>query len=161
MNNQHGFTLLEILVVVVLIAISVTFVGFSINQDVDEIAKLESRRFISLVEQLREEAVLSGKNYAVEVDTADRSYQFHEYTDKLNAMDEGDVFRKRSFPENIDVLYQLPVKPKAGQKPLVVVDAFGQISLFTLTLSGENRKFRIEVDPDQNLVMNELGLDDD
>ena len=66
-GDQGGFTLLEIMVVVVLIALTVTLVGMNLGRDTDQIAQLEATRFARLLSQVRDESVLTGKSYAIEL----------------------------------------------------------------------------------------------
>ena len=96
---QRGFTLLEIMVVVVLIALTVTLVGLNLNRDLDQIAGLEAERFAKLLEHLRYESVLTGKSYAIEVDEQKKIYRFLESSDKWLPIKNDDLLRPRKIPD--------------------------------------------------------------
>lgn len=150
-RSQAGFTLLEIMVVMVLIAISVTFVVLNLDRDTDGVAELEARRFASLVEQARDESVLSGRPYAVHVDPAARSYEFLQHGEQWSPVDNDDVFRPRHFPEDLAVSFKILDGPESGG--LLVIEGLGEITPFMLTVQGDSRRYRVSVDDGQNVIV--------
>lgn len=65
--------------VVLLIAISATFVVLNLERDTDALAHLETERFARLIEQAREESIVSGRAYAVSVAPDQHYYEFLQY----------------------------------------------------------------------------------
>ena len=51
-QRQRGFTLIEIMVVVVIAAVMVSLVGIRINRDNDRIASLEANRFMAILNEV-------------------------------------------------------------------------------------------------------------
>ena len=65
--QQYGFTLLELLVVVVIVAILFTYTTLAIRSDsYEDIIKKEAYRLERLIELCLEEAILRGEEYALE-----------------------------------------------------------------------------------------------
>lgn len=150
---QSGFTLVEIMVVVVLIAITATFAVVNLQRDVDQVAELEARRFAQLIEQAREESILSGRPYAVEVDPDANSYRFLVHRSGWTPVEDDDVFRPRRFPSDLAVSFTTGGAPDA--QDLLVIEGLGEISAFELSLRGSSRRYTVRLDEDQQVVVTE------
>lgn len=116
--NHGGFTLIEILVVVVIVAIvtSIAVLSLGILGD-DREMRTEARRLMSLVEVAQDEAMLQGREFGLEVMTG--SYRFVEYdafTGQWTEMFDDDILRLRRLPEDMEFELYLD-----GQR--VVLDA--------------------------------------
>lgn len=66
--RQHGFTLIEILVVLVIIGIMVGLIGVRMMPDDDRAVRNEAERLSLLLEQARDQAVASGEPIAFSVE---------------------------------------------------------------------------------------------
>ena len=64
----RGFTLLELMVVIVLIGILAGMVRFATGPSPSREARQQARDFVAVVQQLRERAVLDGQEYGVRVE---------------------------------------------------------------------------------------------
>lgn len=64
----RGFTLLELMVVIVLIGILAGMVRFATGPSPAREARQQARDFVAVVQQLRERAVLDGQEYGVRVE---------------------------------------------------------------------------------------------
>lgn len=151
MTRQAGFTLLEIMVVVVLIAISATFAVINLDRNNDDIAELEARRFAQLVEHARDESILSGRPYAVQVDPDDRSYTFLQHGEEWTQVENDDVFRRRELPEDLVMAFE--TSGDTGTEGLLIIEGLGVISPFVLTVRGDTRAYRVSVDEAQNVIV--------
>ena len=100
---QHGFTLLELMVVVVIAALLFTFVALSINPNTaEDNLKQEALRFNRLLQLLLEEAVLKGEDYGIEF--APREYRFLRLEQNQWTPIENDkILRKRKLPEEMEM----------------------------------------------------------
>ncbi len=103
-NRTAGFTLIEILVVVVIIAtiMSITLLSFGVLGN-DRILRTEGQRVAALVEVAQDDAVMQGREFALEFMTA--SYRFVEYdalTGQWMEIPGDDTLRLRSLPEDLE-----------------------------------------------------------
>lgn len=150
-SRESGFTLIEILVVMALIAISVTFVLLNLQRDTDGIAKLEARRFAGLIEQARDESILSGHPYAVQVDPRGRTYTFLQHDKQWTEVKNDDVFRQRRFPQDLGISFKTLNGPDSNG--LLVIEGLGEITPFILTIRGKSLVYQVSVDNSQNVTI--------
>lgn len=156
---QRGFTLLEIMVVVVLIALTVTLVGLNLNRDLDQIASLEAERFAKLLEHLRDESVLTGKSYAIEVDEQKNVYRFLESADKWLPVKNDDLLRPRRFPEYLSVKMDVFQKGEDDSSEYLIVQGLGEITPFQLVVAGEEYLHIVKLDDSFNVMVEQVDPD--
>src|SRR5262245_61271390 len=103
-HRVSGFTLLEILVVIVIIGIIVSMAVISVNvlgrdRQMDE----EARRLQAVLSQAREDAMLQGRDVGLRLDM--RGYDFVRYDSRQDRWDTvpGDpLLRERAWPEGLE-----------------------------------------------------------
>jgi len=107
-QHQRGFTLLELLVVVVVVAILFTYTTLAIRTDAPaDIIKKEAQRFERLVQLALEEAILRGEEYALEVNIDGyRFLRFSEEEQWLPITDDK-ILRTRQLPLDMELEMQL------------------------------------------------------
>ncbi len=105
--QQKGFTLLELLVVVVIVAILFSYTTLAIRGDSPEdLIKEESSRLKRLVELALEESILRGEEYGIEVHQ--NGYQFLRYTQNQWEPIAGDrILRQRTLPNDMELEMRL------------------------------------------------------
>jgi general secretion pathway protein H len=103
-RNASGFTLLELLVVVIIIAIIVSMAVLSVGLvDDDRGMRTEAQRLASLVQLAQDEAMLQGREFGVEVMLS--SYRFVEYdpfTNQWQTIPDDELLRQRELPEQLE-----------------------------------------------------------
>jgi general secretion pathway protein H len=161
--RSKGFTLVEILVVVVVIAIVVSLAVLSVgvtgrDSQLDE----ESRRIEGLIGLLHERALLEGRDFGLRIEPA--AYEFVVYEtrrDRWLTLDQEHEFRHRVLPAGVTFQLQLDsqivvikaidrnlagdVPPPA---PQVAIAASGEGTPFRLTLVREGTAAKASVDGD-------------
>jgi general secretion pathway protein H len=161
--RSKGFTLVEILVVVVIMAIVISLAILSIGSagrdtQLDE----ESRRIEGLVGLLHERALLEGRDFGLRIEPA--AYEFVVYDsrrDRWTTLDQEREFRHRDLPAGISfelkldsqvvVLKPLPRQlsaDDAASAPQLAIAASGEGTPFSLSLSRQGTKSRAVVDGD-------------
>lgn len=103
-SEHRGFTLIEIMVVMVIIVVGTSIALLSVNILGDERdIELEARRLATLIETVADEAELQGRDFGLEF--IRQGYRFVEYDPFLNTWAEivgDDLLRPRSLPENLE-----------------------------------------------------------
>ena len=109
-NNQQGFTLLEIMLVIVLIGIATSAVVMTLpskgNKESD--AKWQTQHFVTLFQFAEDEALMTGREFALVF--KGNSYQFTTYDYKKKkwlAIKEGNLSKKRELQGALRLKYTL------------------------------------------------------
>ena len=147
--RSKGFTLVEILVVVVIMAIVISLAILSIgttgrDTQLDE----ESRRIEGLVSLLHERALLEGRDFGVRIEPA--AYEFVVYEPRRDlwmTLDQEHEFRHRDLPKGLRFQLELDsqivviksidrnlASKEAPPGPQVAIAASGEGTPFRLTL---------------------------
>ena len=163
MIRAKGFTLVEILVVVVIMAVVISLAVLSIgvtgrDSQLDE----ETRRIEGLVGLLHERAVLEGRDFGLRVQPT--RYEFLVYVparDRWERMDQEREFRRRELPKGLSFQLQLdsqtvvlkPDDPNLSSNqvlsnPQIAIAASGDGTPFRLTLLREQTRAQASVDGD-------------
>ena len=104
-HRQPGFTLIELLVVIVIIGtiVSIALLSVGVGGDDDDVDR-ERRRFASLIEIVRDEAMLQGREFGIEVML--NSYRFVEFDPLARQWVEppfDELYALRELPEGIEL----------------------------------------------------------
>jgi general secretion pathway protein H len=160
--RSKGFTLVEILVVVVIMAIVISIAILAISTtgrdpQLDE----ESRRIEGLVGLLHERALLEGRDFGLRIEPS--AYEFVIYDarrDRWTTFDQEHEFRHRDLPKGVSFQLELDshvvvIKPidrslstNAPAAPQLAIAASGEGTPFRLTLLRAGTASRASVDGD-------------
>ena len=101
-RHGTGFTLIELMVVIVIISIMFTFATLAIRSDTpQEIIHREALRFERLVELALEEATLRGEEYALEIYID--GYRFYRFENAWIPLSDDTLLRDRELPEDMEI----------------------------------------------------------
>jgi general secretion pathway protein H len=160
--RSKGFTLVEILIVMLIITVVVSLTVLSVTStgrdgQLDE----ESRRIEGLVGLLHERALLEGRDFGVLIEPA--AYQFVVYDTRRNlwlTLDQESEFRHRDLPKGISFQLQLDsqtvvIKPidrnlsnGAPPNPQIAIAASGEGTPFRLILQRDATQAKAAVSGD-------------
>jgi len=102
-RQQYGFTLIELMVVVVIVAILFSYTTLAIRNDsAEDLIKKEALRLERLVQLALEEAILRGEEYAIEIHLD--GYRFLRFTEnQWRPLSNDRVFRERELPLDMEL----------------------------------------------------------
>jgi general secretion pathway protein H len=148
---QRGFTLLELMVVIVIIGVILTFAGLSTGGDSRaEQMQREATRLIALIDMASEQAILRSEQLAVRF--GDEDYEFMLLQEgKWAALQDDGPLRARELPKGIELRLELEENPPPGLKaedaeaPQVFLLSSGEMTPFTLTFSAPESEQRYVV----------------
>ncbi len=102
-SRTCGFTLLELLVVVVIVAILFTYTTLAIRSDSPEdIIKKEAQRMERLVQLALEESILRGEEYGIEIFLD--GYRFLRFTkNQWQPLSNDKILRQRELPLDMEI----------------------------------------------------------
>lgn len=152
-RRPAGFTLLEMLVVVAIVGIVITFAVLAIGGDrrAEELER-ESRQFAELLRLGSEQALLRGEEWAVQL--GPEEYRFLVYTDAGWAvLDDDDLFRARELAEDTRLEVELEGRELALEttdeiKPTLLLLSSGETSPFVVVFAAEATEQRYQVSTD-------------
>jgi len=141
-KNNKGFTLIEIMVVVVIVAVLISAVTLSFPPVGDKLLKEHADRFSALVVLAQDEAILQSNELAVEV-TPD-GYSFYQNINNSWQALSQTPFTKRSLPKEISSKIYLDgilidLKDREESKPQVVILSSGEMTPFTYELKFKDQ----------------------
>lgn len=143
-KGEHGFTLLELLAVLFIIGIIVSFAGLSVGQRTSRAAQDEAERLYGLVRMAGEETVLQGRELAVEFTR--ESYRFLELSNdnQWAPVEEDTLFRERKLPPEVSV--ELLIEGAAASfgdeknLPRIFVLSSGELTDFEISFNLDDEK---------------------
>lgn len=144
---QRGFSLLELMVVVTIIGIFVGVVVLSVDiTGEDRESEQETFRLKSLIDLLREDALLQGTDYGVHFSESGYDFYYYDYNRRSWLLPPADgVLVPHSLPDALemsvrvddrDVLLEPPPSIDDGETavPQVLILSTGEMTPFTLEL---------------------------
>lgn len=164
-SRLRGFTLLELLIVIVIMGLMATFAVLSLgSRALDERLDTEARRLFELITLAAEEAVLQGTELGL-IHTAD-GYAFLVLKDgKWLPFEDAGALRPRTLNEPFFLELRVedrPVGParldddKVDLKPQVLLLSSGEVTAFRLNLRARNYGVYFQLEGD---VLGRLKLE--
>jgi len=145
---QHGFTLLELMVVLVIIGVILSFATLSTGGDSRaEQMQREARRLIALIDMASEQAILRSEQLAIRFGDVDYEFMLLR-AGKWVALEDDGLLRARELPKGIELRLELEENAPPGlqaeetEAPQVFLLSSGEMTPFTLTFSAPESEQR-------------------
>lgn len=139
----RGFTLIEILVVVLIIAVLSSLLVIAASPNEGALAEMEARRLASLLELGLAEARVSGRSMAWSQEDDRYSFWYLSDDGEWTLFPDTSIFRQRTLSEQTafqQVLVDAREQP-AGNR--IILAPYGTRGLIEVTLAGGNARFLI------------------
>lgn len=149
LRASRGFTLIEILVVVFIVAIMVSVTVISIHAlGRDNEIRDETRRLVGLIGAVHEQAEMDGRDFGLRL--KEHEYEFLAYDarrDEWQSVADDDLLRARQLPPGLNFRLRLdgreavlrpPADPKKPWPPQIQMQSSGDLSAFELRLERED-----------------------
>jgi general secretion pathway protein H len=141
------------MVVVVIIAVMSVAISLSFGDTSDRAARLQANRFIAVVNEVRDEAIIAGQDYALVVDEKSQTYSFQAA--RANGRSPvGDVlFKTRKIEPNVEIEWQVfeVFEDDKETKPKVLISSLGEMTPFELSFGGKSVSFTVFLNDDGQL----------
>lgn len=138
-KQQRGYTLIEILIVVVIISITVAFAvlafgDFGKNRRI----LLSAEQFANYVKLIQQQAILETKPFGLYING--NTYQAFRFTTpgNWNALPQTSIFRKRFFPDGALII--LNASGQQNNNPQIIIHASGDITPFVLDVLSNKKE---------------------
>ena len=143
LSPSQGFTLLELLAVVLIIGVIISFAGLSVGQHSSRTLQDEAQRLHALLRLSAEEAVLQGRELALEFGRGE--YHFVALTDQgWQPVSDDRMLVSRELPPNLElelVLEGVPTELGDEETPArILVLSSGEMTPFLLNIGMDDEE---------------------
>jgi general secretion pathway protein H len=163
-RTQRGFTLIEIMVVITIVAVLMGAVTLSFPRTGDNLLKEQAERFAALISLAQDEAILQSRELALFVSKT--GYVFYQNQNSSWVPYSSRPFSQRTYPGGITAStivegVDLDFKDNLRDAPQIIIFSSGEMTPFTYVFNYQNKsKITLEVsatgDIEKILELNEL-----
>lgn len=136
---MSGFTLIEIMVVLLIVAITIGMISVNLSRSDNNRVQEEADRIVILLQSAREEAILQGQVFVVQF--GNDAYHFLRLNEKgkLEKIETDDILSPRVLPDGVTLSFTMD-GAEADTEAGLILDPSGSFNPFVLTLrAGEAR----------------------
>lgn len=147
---SKGFTLIEILVVIVIISITLgmtllAFGDFGASRRIE----VEAEQLLNMIKLAQQQAILESGTLGIDVTKS--GYQVYRFVppSTWTAISKPNVFKSHTFPKNTSLRLNVPFQAPANV-PDIVINATGDLTPFSLQLGTETSPGMVTLYGQQN-----------
>ncbi len=131
---RRGFTLIELVVVLLILAIVLAMIGLTLVKDASAELRDEADRLALLLQAAQDEAVMQGRIYAASFTKDGYEFLVLDDEEKLAPLTADDLLRPRELANDVRVGSVVIDGVTADSPATVIFDPSGMASDFTVTL---------------------------
>lgn len=132
-RRAQGFTLIEIMIVLLIITITIGLVGINLYRGDNDRVRDEADRIVLLLQAAREEAILQGQVFGVQFTHEGYRFQRLNAKGELENIDTDDVLGPRTLPDGVTLSFEMD-GVAANDEAGLLLDPTGNFIPFVLTL---------------------------
>jgi len=161
-QSSRGFTLLEVLVVLFIIGIIVSFATLSVSQNTSRVVADEAERLQGLIRLSSEEAVLQGNELALQFNRDGYGFVMLSRSNEWQPLEDDKLLRQREIPAGVHLELMLEgTQANLGDTenpPRIFVLSSGELTPFELIVrSDDGDRYRLTGSLDGKLELVEIG----
>jgi general secretion pathway protein H len=156
---SRGFTLVEILVVLLILSISIGLVILNPGQNEQAILQREADRLLQILEMAQDEAVMQGQEFGLQLSGHDYQIMLFDKLEQQWQSLEQRQFASHSVSELLAVKLLVDNKKVASPDAVsIMLYSSGESSVFSLTLSLKNSENTDEISSIRVLASDGSGV---
>lgn len=128
-----------------IISVMSVAITLSLNGTSDRTARLQANRFMAVVNEVRDESVITGQNYALIVEEKSQVYSFESARDNGRALLNDALFKSRQIDPEVKIKWQVfeVFDDDSGAKPKVLISPLGEITPFEMSFGGKKLSYTV------------------
>jgi len=147
-QSQAGFTLLEVMVVVLIIGIIISFASLSVGQSGSQEQEQEAKRLTALLRLASEDAIFNSRELVLELFSGGYRFTVLDAVGQRQSLDKEEVtYRERELPEQYHLRVEingeevsLSALPQEGEPPpAVYLLSSGEMTPFTIDVVNDDK----------------------
>lgn len=156
-SRTPGFTLIEVLVVLVIVTIVIGVVAANLLPSAGDRGREEGERLVRMLQTARQEALLNGRIYAFSA--SERGYGFLrlEANGRLRPVEDDELLRERRLPAGVRIVALRIEGAGDAAKDGVLLSPTGEMPAFVLVLEDEAARWRVVGRPQGEFVLETDG----
>lgn len=135
LQRSRGFTLIELMVVILIIVIVLGLVGVNLEPDRETVVRDEARRMALLLRTAQQEAILQGKILAMEITPEGYVFLMLDHNSEFRSLSRDEILRPRDLPRDI-IISSVNIEGRpVTEKPRLILLPTGELPEFTIVFS--------------------------
>jgi len=138
-----GFTLIELVVILLVLSVIFGMVGINLTRDDTDILRDEGDRLAVLIQAAHEEAIMQARPFALT--PVPEGYQFLRLGDdnKLQPIQSGDLLGPRKLAHRV-AIDDFEVEGAKDEKPILTFEPSGVVPAFTIVLHLQETRWYVQ-----------------